>query len=691
MTPDEDNLPGAHAAADTPAARQPVARPPARSPAGEFGILAGVLAVAAGAGWFTRAALGATASPVRSWLAGGVLWACASGAAWALAQRRSRAPASLAVLAQQATTVIADDRLAAPGEPAADALAAAFNALLARLTTCDTALDAARREVERRVAERTEGLLHDKEVAQAAAAAKSRFLANMSHELRTPLHGVIGSAQLLQEGGQGAAERIELLDAIRANGSNLLGLIENILDLSRIESGAFGLAPADFNLVECVEGAIAHAGVAARASGIEVASVVDPQLPAWRHGDALRVRQILLNLLTNAVKFTPRGEVTLRVGAGETAGVVHISVTDTGVGIPAAMLPHVFEPFRQADEGATRRFGGSGLGLAIVRLLVDAMDGRIRVDSQPGKGSRFDLFLPLGPAHDPVGEPPPLRHKVVCFEPHGASAEALDAQLTRLGCISVRCRSADELRDWLAQHVADADPPWLLAAVDSPETWAMLEESIGWLDPQRVIGMTKIESHEADVARERFGMPRNVVKPVLRSALVSRLGAVSRPANIFARPLPAPVVPESEPSFSAKHVLVVEDDRLNQTIVCSMLHNAGYITTAADDGMQALELISRQIYDLVLMDWQMPDIDGLEVTRRLRSGVAGRFGTVVPIVALTANAFAEDRAACLEAGMNDFLTKPVLASDLVAAVARWTAVPGGDDDASAHSAFMTLI
>ncbi len=351
----------------------------------------------------------------------------------------------------------------------------------------------------------------------------------------------------------------------------------------------------------------------------------------------------------------------------------------------------IFEPFRQGDDGATRRFGGSGLGLAIARLLVEGMGGRIGAASDADQGAHFYLELPLRPAHDPVAEPPPLRHKVVCFEPHAASAEALAAQLARLGCVSVRCRSAEELRGWLAEHVADPDPPWLLAAVDAPETWAVLEESLGWLDPRRIIGMTRVESHEADLARERFGMPRTVLKPVLRSALVSRLGAVPRASNVFPRaPLQSFAPPEPQ-SFAAKHVLVVEDDRLNQTIVCSMLQNAGYITTAADDGWQAIELLSKQIYDLVLMDWQMPEIDGLEVTRRLRQGAAGRFGRVVPIVALTANAFAEDRAACLDAGMNDYLTKPVLASDLIETVSRWTAVPGGDDDASAHSAFMALI
>ena len=282
---------------------------------------------------------------------------------------------------------------------------------------------------------------------------------------------------------------------------------------------------------------------------------------------------------------------------------------------------------------------------------------------------------------------------MLIFEPHEASAQALVAQLLRLGCLPVRCSRAAELGQWMSEHPALAAGAWLLAAADSSETWHFIEDSMQWIDPERVIGMSYLQSHEAEAARERFRLPRSVVKPVLRSSLVSRLGAVQRDPqaarhaaatnNAFQITVPA--------AIGSKHVLVVEDDRLNQTIVCGMLHNAGYTTTSAESGVEALELMSRQIFDLVLMDWQMPDMDGLEATRRIRRGEAGRYGRVVPIVALTANAFAEDRAACLEAGMNDFLTKPVLASKLTETARRWTALPGGDDDAFSSSNFADLM
>jgi two-component system sensor histidine kinase BarA len=489
----------------------------------------------------------------------------------------------------------------------------------------------------------------------------------MSHELRTPLNAVIGAAQLLKEGRAEAGRQAYLVDAIRSGGTKLLGQIENILDLSRIETGALELSPEDFNLVDCVEAALATASVTARIKHLEMASIVDPRIAAWRHGDPMRLRQVLLNLLGNAVKFTLQGEVVLRIEPGNEPDGLRITVTDTGIGIGQASLAHVFEPFRQADDGANRRFGGTGLGLAISRELVGAMGGHISVHSELGKGSCFELTLAL-PAAERPGAETALGHTVVFFEPHEASAEALAALLARIGCRAQRCRTPRQLREWMEAHAIDPVKPWLLAAVDAEETWAFLEGSIAWLDPERVIGMSTSESYEAETARERFHVPRNVIKPVLRAALVSRFGAVARADAPPSRPAPLMTAREYA---SRKRILVVEDDAVNQTIVCNMLENAGYLTSTADDGASALAILSRDPFDLVLMDWQMPDMDGLEVTRRLRGGAVGGVGKVVPIVALTANAFAEDRAACLAAGMNDFLTKPVLTSALHATVARW--------------------
>ncbi len=424
--------------------------------------------------------------------------------------------------------------------------------------------------------------------AEAASAAKTRFLATMSHELRTPLNAVIGGAELLRiEQATNAGRVGERIDSIQRSGTHLLGLIENILDLSRIEQGDMPLHAEDFDLVECVHSALATATVLAQVKGLTMRFDVAPGLATARHADAQRLRQVVLNLLGNAVKFTLQGEVSLRLeagpamlvgdgdgdgdGAAAAADWVHISVTDSGVGISEAALPYVFDPFHQADQGSNRRFGGSGLGLAIVRLWVEAMGGRVSAQSQLGVGSCFTVALPL-----PI------------------SVAALEKRTPR---------------------------------APSPKPDSLL----------------------ASIAPASFGpvTPTTPVTPMVAAALT-------------ARP-------------TGRHVLVVEDDEINQTIVCGLLRHAGLRVSLAVNGAQAIAALTEvNSIDVVLMDWQMPDIDGLEVTRRLRAGQAGAAGLNVPIIALTANAFAEDRAACLAAGMNDFLTKPVLSVDLLAAVARAT-------------------
>ncbi|WP_127998532.1 response regulator [Piscinibacter defluvii] len=575
----------------------------------------------------------------------------------------------VAQLARVAGQMAADPARARPlargGGLEVGAAVDAFNRMLDEIAKRDRALLDANRALERRVAERTEALRHEKERAEAASVAKTRFLANMSHELRTPLNAVIGAAQLMQGQEAQPPGQAHLVEVIRQSGLNLLGLIENVLDLARIETGALELAPEDFNLLDCAEAAVATAAVPARLKGLQMAVIVDPALQLWRHGDPLRLRQVLLNLLGNAVKFTLRGEVVLRVEAGPRPGALRIVVSDTGIGIGEGSLEQVFKPFRQADDGANRRFGGSGLGLAISRQLVEAMGGRIGVRSRLGAGSTFGIELELPDARVLPTPPGPLRQAVLYCEPHEAGAAALEAQLVRLGCSAQRCRTPDDLERALAEHPASA--PWLLVALDDARAGDLLAAAAARLDAQRVIGLSGGESPEVQALRERFGVARSIVKPVLRSALVSRLGAAAS-----VRSPAGPAGAADAGAAHAPHVLVVEDDRVNQAIVCAMLRHAGFQASTADDGAQALALLAAEDYDLVLMDWQMPDMDGLEVTRRLRAGAAGRHGKTVPIVALTANAFVEDRAACLAAGMNDFLTKPVLAASLEASVARWT-------------------
>ena len=563
-----------------------------------------------------------------------------------------------------------DHRLPPGGNDEVGRAVQAFNLMIDEVAARGAALEDANRSLEQRVAERTTALEQEKARAEAASRAKTRFLANMSHELRTPLNGVIGAAQLLRDQGDDEHRRHELVGLIRASGTSLLGLIDSVLDLARIESGSLTLNPGDFNLADVVDAVVATAALLARQKGLRLVSEIDPALPLWRRGDPLRLHQVLLNLLGNAAKFTQHGEVVLRVAAGTGSGAVHFEVSDTGIGMSAATLAIMFEPFRQADDGSTRRFGGTGLGLAISRELVILMGGQIEAASQLQRGSTLSVTLPL-PCLPAQPAAPPLAYRVAYVEPHETSARALAALLERIGCEALRCRSVDDLRAALGRNDAHGRPPWLLLACDDASSLDLLEAAAAHVNPQYVIGMDYAEWYAADAARAGVKLARSVVKPVLRAALVSRFGAAldagaTRPAGLTLDRTPA-----AELALRAGRVLVVEDDPVNQTIVASMLTQAGFSVEVAADGYSALQIFGAMRFDLVLMDWQMPDMDGLEVTRRLRAGAAGGHGQTTPIVALTANAFAEDRAACLAAGMNDFLTKPVLADQLVRTVNRW--------------------
>jgi signal transduction histidine kinase/ActR/RegA family two-component response regulator len=545
----------------------------------------------------------------------------------------------------------------------------AFNSMLDEIQTRGEALVQANLELERRVAERTHSLQCEKERAEAASLAKTRFLANMSHELRTPLNAVIGAAQLLQDGHDTAQSQARLVGSIRDSGTKLLSLIENILDLSRIESGLLDLVLDDFSLLDCVESAFGVACITARIKGLEMACIIDPQLGNWRRGDATRLRQVLLNVLGNAVKFTPQGEVVLRVDAGQEPHSLRMSVSDTGIGIGPASLAQVFEPFRQADDASNRRFGGSGLGLSISRQLVQAMGGRLSVHSQLAQGSRFDIELVLAPAQHPTpAEPVPLQSTVLFFEPHGASAQALGAQLKRLGCNAQPIDTAEGLRPWAAKIAQNPTHFWLMLNLEAPQADSVLNVAITSLKRDHILGMAGTDSVTAEANQQKFELAPPLLKPLLRLALHEHLSlCTAKPATPSGGPLhPAPT------GSGLRHILVVEDDTMNQLIVCNMLHRAGHKTSSALNGQQALDMLAAQPFDVVLMDWQMPDMDGLEVTRRLRSGAAGTAAEVVPIIALTANAFAEDRIACLAAGMNDYLTKPILMSNLLAGINRWS-------------------
>ena len=526
---------------------------------------------------------------------------------------------------------------------------------------------------------RAEALQREREIADAANRAKSEFLSRMSHELRTPLNGVVGACQLLRSQGDDPQRRADLLALLERSSHHLLELVDGVLQLGRIEAGALELADEDFDLIEALDSVIAAVAPIAQAQGLVLACVVDPTIAARRRGDAVRVRQILLNLLGNAVKFTSAGQVVLRVGPGHDAQSLQFRLEDTGVGIDAAALGRIFEPFRQADRQTERRFGGSGLGLAISARLVQAMGGRIDVNSAPGQGTQFQLSLPLPLARYPAGSQHALGFEVVVIEPQPVEAEAALAILERMGCTVHLVRDVPE---WLALSSAletRGAMPWLLVALDDEglvSRW--MQAGHAW--PPRCIGMRRGASGR-HVATTGTDPPQVVRKPLFRDDLARRMGAVPTtvPGALFDAAATAPAVGVaggsgpvvSDGAVVGRRILVVEDDPVNQTIVEAMLSSAGWSAHMADDGAAALRCLRDSAFDVVLMDCQLPDIDGLEVTRQLRSGVAGPLNCRVPVVALTANAFEQDRRQCMEAGMDDFLTKPVVAAELERAVARW--------------------
>jgi signal transduction histidine kinase/CheY-like chemotaxis protein/HPt (histidine-containing phosphotransfer) domain-containing protein len=552
------------------------------------------------------------------------------------------------------------ERLPEAGDDEVGVAVRAFNAMAVELERRDATLQGLNAQL-RRTADEAE---QARSQAEAASGAKSRFLANMSHELRSPLNGVIGAAQLLEQAGSDPQRRAELVRIIRTSGHNLLDLIESVLDVSRIEAGKVRVEMTAFDLFECVESALAPATAMVAGRPIQLNCWLSPQLPHWCRGDGKRVKQLLMNLLGNAVKFTARGEVVLEVSPCGDGNGIEFIVSDTGIGIAPEMLGTVFEPFRQVDASSTRRFGGSGLGLTICREVAQLMGGEISVESILHQGSRFVLRLPLDAIQ---GSRQQLQERqVLYFESQPLNRMALEALLDRE----------------VSKPVCVMDPADIPATLALATTGEKLTVFMAAEDPRVPAVLRQLKLHWPDVQLVGIGTSTSVLdqtafetcisRPVTYSALHAVLHAEGNPV---AESSAATIL-----SAQAPQVLVVEDDEINRMIVRSMVEQAGMICTVAPDGSEALRLLAVQRFSAVLMDWQMPGMDGLEVTRGLRLGVAGELNRSVPVLALTANAFAEDRDACLAAGMNDFMTKPVQTGQLAAILRRWVRSPAAGQD-----------
>ncbi|HEY1778799.1 MAG TPA: PAS domain S-box protein [Solirubrobacteraceae bacterium] len=545
---------------------------------------------------------------------------------------------------------------------------------------------------ERRASERR--LADARDAALRASVVKSEFLATMSHEIRTPMNGVIGSLDLMLD-SQLAPELAELAQIARTAATDLLAIIDDILDLSKIEADKVERRQANFELVEIVEGVADIIAVTARQKGVALATYVDPEVPANVRGDARLLRQVLVNLVGNAIKFTEEGEVVIRAErqpSSASQALVRFTVRDTGTGIPADAVATLFEPFTQVDASAAREHSGTGLGLAISSRLVRLLGGKLAVDSELERGSTFSFTLPFAlPEEAEVAEPPaapanqaaatrPLRVMVV--DPSDTSAESLERYLRAWGMVATRVRESSAALERFGAGGEAFDVAIVSSSPSSEEAQALASELRARAGEQRlfVIGLLDIGERLAE-RNGGDGFDAAVGKPIKQSRLYDAL------AGVQAEHAPVEAQADVEASVLAGlQVLIAEDNPVNQQVLLRQAQRLGLVAEAVDNGQAALDALAARSYDVVLMDCQMPVMDGYAATQRIRELEASAGGRRMPIVAVTANAMREDFDRCRESGMDDFVAKPVTLAALANAIERAVATSRGDGAAAGAAA-----